>query len=64
MFNINFYEDKNGNKPVKEYLTNLNSKALSSKNERIKLKKIAEYMDMLKRYGTRAGEPYVKHIED
>ena len=39
-------------------------KAVTSKNERIKLKKITEYMELLEKYGTRLGEPYVKHILD
>ena len=46
------------------FLSELGKQAGTSKNERIKLKKITEYMEMLQKYGTQAGEPYVKHIED
>lgn len=63
MFKIKFYKDSHGNAPVKDYILELRKKSASSKNERIKLKKIVEYMDILETYGTRAGEPYVKHID-
>ncbi|MCL2579551.1 MAG: type II toxin-antitoxin system RelE/ParE family toxin [Oscillospiraceae bacterium] len=63
MFKVKFYEDKQGNKPIVEYLSALRKKAATSKNERIKLKKISEYIEVLKEHGTRAGEPYVKHID-
>ena len=63
MFKIKFYEDKQGNKPIAVYLSELSKQAVSNKNERIRLKKITEYMEALKKYGTQAGEPYVKHID-
>lgn len=34
-----------------------------SKDNRIKLTKIRDYMKVLSLYGTRAGQPYVKHLE-
>jgi len=63
VFKIKFYEDVQGNKPIAEYLSGLGKQAATSKSERIRLKKISEYMEMLKKYGTQAGEPYVKHID-
>ena len=33
------------------------------KDSRIKLYKINDYIEILSRYGTQAGEPYIKHLE-
>ena len=64
MYKINFYQDAQGRQPVKEYMETLQASADSSKDSRIKLKKIYEYLEVLERAGTMAGEPYVKHIQD
>ena len=64
MFRIKFYEDTNGKTPIAEYIEDLRQKSATSKNERVRLKKITEYMKVLMNYGTRAGEPYIKHIDD
>lgn len=61
MYSIEFYKDKDGNEPVKEYILSLASK--NDKDSRINLNKIRDYIKTLSEYGTRAGEPYVKHIE-
>lgn len=61
MYEIHFYCDLNGNEPVKEYVKTLASK--NDKDSRIKLNKIRDYMKILSEHGTRAGEPYMKHIE-
>ncbi|MBQ3321422.1 MAG: type II toxin-antitoxin system RelE/ParE family toxin [Firmicutes bacterium] len=61
MYNIYFYRDKNGRQPVLEYLREL--KKQNSKDARIKLNKLNDYIEALKNYGTRLGEPYVKHID-
>jgi phage-related protein len=61
LYRIRFYEDRNGKKPVAEYL-----KALAAKNDkdsRIKLNKIRDYIKLLCEFGLQLGEPYVKHIE-
>lgn len=62
MYEIVFYRDKNGVEPVREYLMKL--AASTSKDSRINLKKIQDYVKSLGRYGTRLGKPYVKYIED
>lgn len=62
MFEIIFYKDENGCEPVKDYIMGLKEN-LQNKDSRIKIHKITEYMKILKQFGTRAGEPYVKHIE-
>lgn len=61
MYKIVFYRDKNGVEPVYEYLRKLRGK--QSKDFRIKLNKIQDYIEILAQYGTMAGEPYVKHLE-
>ncbi|MEW6625080.1 MAG: type II toxin-antitoxin system RelE/ParE family toxin [Bacillota bacterium] len=63
MYEIEIYEDKNGNSPITDFLEELNAKARASKQHRIRLKKISEYLQLLKAYGTRAGLPTTKHID-
>ena len=63
MFELIMYRDKNGDSLVEEYILELSKTAQTSKNERIKLKKITEYLEMLENYGVKIGEPYVKHID-
>lgn len=62
VYNIIFYKDRNGKQPVLEYLKELAAK--KDKDSRIKLNKLNDYIQALSVYGTRAGEPYVKHLED
>ena len=57
-----FYKDKNGNEPVLDYLKELTDK--NDKDSRIKANKINDYIQMLQLYGTKAGEPYLKHLEE
>ena len=64
MYKINFYQDLQGRQPVKEYIETLKASADTNKDSRIKLKKIYEYLEVLACIGTRAGAPYVKHIQD
>lgn len=61
MYDISFYSDKNGNKPVKDYISGLADK--KDKDSRMKLGKIRDYIKALGEYGTLAGEPYIKHID-
>ena len=61
MHKIYFYKDRNGRKPVADYLAELAAK--NDKDSRIKLNKIRNYVRTLSQYGTRAGEPYIKHID-
>ena len=61
MYRIIFYKDRQGRKPVREYI-----KDLATKNDAISKKtldKIHEYLDVLSISGTMAGLPYVRHIE-
>jgi len=61
LYNVYFYRDQNGNEPVAEYMAELASK--KSKDSRIKLNKIQDYIEVLTKYGTQAGEPYIKHLD-
>ena len=64
MFDVEIYEDANGKSPVGDFIEDLNVKSRTSKNSRVRLKKISEYINQLKAYGTWAGLPAIKHIED
>ena len=62
MYKIIFYRDVKGNEPVFQYIQELSSK--TNKDSRINLTKIQDYINTLKMYGTSAGEPYMKHLEE
>ena len=62
MYDIIIYEDRRGGSEIAEFLWELNTKANSDKNSRVRLKKISEYIEILKAYGTHVGPPFVKHI--
>ena len=61
MHEIYFYRDRNGKRPVADYLAVLAGK--KDKDSRVKLNKIRDYVKALSLYGTRLGEPYIKHID-
>ena len=61
MYDIEFYKDRNGREPVLEYLRELN--ASNSKDARIKLGKIRDYIKLLSMHGTFVGSPIVKHLD-
>lgn len=63
MYSIEFYEDKNGKSEVRDYLEQLTEKAKTSKDAHINKEKTFKYIRALQEYGTRIGEPIVKHIE-
>ena len=62
MFTIIFYREKNSTEPVYEYIKKLASR--SNKSSRIKLQKIRDYVKYLRTEGKKAGEPFVKHLDD
>lgn len=62
MYNVVFYKDKNGKSEIEEYLLKLQKR--KDKGSRIKLNKITAYINMLEKYGTSIGEPYIKHLND
>lgn len=63
VYEVEFYEDASGRQPVREILVELRDKARNSKDARIQYEKILTHIRALEAYGTRAGEPQVKHID-
>lgn len=61
MYEIKFYEDKNGRSEVYEYIKKLSNN--KSKDNRIKFKKINAYIEMLSKDGLSLSEPYIKNID-
>lgn len=61
MYKLKFYRDRKGKQPVVEYIRVLAKH--NDKDSRIKLDKILDYFEILEECGTRAGEPYMKHLE-
>ena len=61
MYKIRFYKDKNGKRPVAEYLRKLAKK--NDKDSRIKSNKINDYIQQLRKDGLSIGEPYIKHLD-
>jgi len=64
LFSVYFYANKQGKQPVKEYIQSLEEQSETNKDCRIRVRKIFEHIEILKLYGTRAGLPYVKHINN
>lgn len=63
MFDIIFYQDKNGYSEVEALLKVLERDSRTNKQSRINLNKIIAYIDKLKMSGTRVGEPVSKHLD-
>lgn len=63
MYEIIFYHSRSGESEIEDYLDELGQKAETSKTDRINRTKILSYLSALARYGTRIGQPTVKHIE-
>ena len=63
MYEVKFYRDSNGKSEIVEYLDELKEKSKTNKNERINRYKILAYIGALEQYGTRVGQPVVKHID-
>ena len=63
MYEIEFYEDKNGKSEIADFIRELNRKASTNKECRINFNKVVAYLDLLEEYGTRIGEPVTKHLD-
>ena len=61
MYAIEFFEDENGRKPVRDYIRELAAK--NDKDSRIKLNKIRDYIKVLREHGATMGEPYMKKLD-
>lgn len=60
-YEIEFYLDRNNKSEVYDYIQELNKN--NCKDNRIKLKKINMYMELLSKHGLNLGEPYIKKID-
>ena len=55
MFEVDYFEDACGRRPVEEFIDGLE----------IKMKaKVFGRIELLERYGSRLGMPYARHVED
>ena len=61
MYEIYFYEDKDGDSPIYDYLQALSQR--TDKSSHISHNKINDYIEVLSQHGKAAGEPYIKHID-
>lgn len=62
MYNILFYEDEEGNKPVENFIDQLDAAAHNNKNARVQLEQIVYCLSRLEDKGTRAGEKFTKRV--
>lgn len=62
MYEIIIFEHE-GKSSVKSRIIELEKLSKTNKHARVLFKKILEYITILKKNGTRAGEKYTKHIE-
>ncbi len=63
MYQVMFYRDRKGNSAIVDYLDALQERGETSKTDRINRDKILAYIGALEQYGTRIGQPVVKHID-
>lgn len=63
MYEIIFYRTRSGKSEIEDFLDDLKKKAKTNKTARINRTKILAYLEALSQYGTRIGQPVVKHIE-
>lgn len=63
MYEVLLFEDRKGESTVKSRINEFQRKAGTDKTARISLNKILDYVAVLERRGTRAGEKFTKHIE-
>ena len=56
------YRKKDGESPVEEYIKKL--AVQKGKDSWINLGKIRDYIKILEEHGTRAGEPFIKKVDD
>ena len=64
MYQVIFYYDKTGRSDIVDWLDDLKKSSDKNKSNRINWEKTLAYIGALEKYGTRLGEPFVKHIEE
>ena len=63
-YNIIFYEKKNGESELWNFLEKLRNKSKSDKDARIQYKQIALYIELLQNNGTHLPDTITKHLEE
>ncbi len=64
MYEIIFYEKKNGESEIWNFLEKLRKKSTTNKDARIQYKQAALYIELLQNNGTRLPENITKHIDE
>jgi len=65
MYEIEYYEDRNGVSEIKAWIDDLETRSRrGDKDARIQIKQLYYVMTRFQQDGTRAGESYVKRITD
>lgn len=64
MYNIEFYEKKNGTSEIWEFLEKMRIKASGNKDARIQYKQAVFYIQLLQENGTCLPENITKHLEE
>ena len=64
MYTVEFYETRDGQCPVWEFLEDLRIKSASNKDARIQHKQASLYLELLQQNGTRLNDNITKHLED
>ncbi len=55
MYEVDYYEDENGNKPVKAFIDSLDEKMKA---------KVFGRLELLEEYGSMLGMPFSRHLDD
>lgn len=63
-YEIEFYEDIDGNSEVYDFLEKLRIKSATSKDARIQFRQISLYIELLSKNGTNLPDNITKHIQD
>ena len=64
MYTVEFYETRDGQCPVWDFLEDLRIKSASNKDARIQHKQASLYIELLQQNGTRLNDNITKHLED
>ena len=64
MYTVEFYETRDGQCPVWEFLEDLLIKSASNKDARIQHKQVSLYIELLQQNGTRLNDNITKHLEN
>ncbi len=59
-----FYRSGGGQSDIEDFLNGLCVRRHLSKTDRIHYEKVFTYLEVLERYGTRAGYPFIKHLQN